>query len=352
MLPKIVSLFCGAGGLDLGFRESGFEIAFAVDQSAAAIRTHRRNFPGTKALVADLVLLQPTGVMRELEEVLHDGEVIGLIGGPPCQGFSRANTAARPNDPRNKLPMLYLEIVEALQAKYDVSFVLFENVLGIQDAKHSVAFRGILTKFRELGLVANVVAHSALDYGVAQTRKRVIITGFKEQAALDAFHPRTVEAEELTVRSVIGDLPQPAFFSRDLQPDAIPHHPNHWTMRPMSKKFSTPGGVRETGRSFRRLDWNRPSPTVAYGHREIHVHPEGKRRISIFEAMLLQGFPESFVLEGTLSQQVEQVSNAVPPPLAKSLARAVDRALQSPPGKLASPVTPGKLASPVAPPRV
>jgi len=322
-----VSLFSGAGGLDLGFREAGFKLAFALDISESAIRTHKRNFPGAVAVAADLVELGPEGVLAHLDRVLAPGEAIGVIGGPPCQGFSRANTGSRPDDPRNKLPILYLDIVERLQAKYDVRFALFENVLGIRDTKHSLMFRGILSKFKDLGLSADAVEHCALDYGVAQTRRRVIISGFKDEQAFTSFQPKKVDADDLTVRSVIGHLPAPAFFARALTPAEIPHHPNHWTMRPVSKRFAAPGGVKKSGRSFRRLAWDKPSPTVAYGHREIHVHPDGTRRISIYEAMLLQGFPSSFVLEGTLSAQVEQVSNAVPPPLARALADATKVAL-------------------------
>jgi DNA (cytosine-5)-methyltransferase 1 len=98
-------------------------------------------------------------------------------------------------------------------------------------------------------------------------------------------------------------------------------------MQPKSHRFTNPEAINGGGRSFRRLKWDAPSPTVAFGHREIHVHPEGRRRLSIYEAMLLQGFPEGFVLEGNLSEQVAQISNAVPPPLARSVAAAVRRAL-------------------------
>lgn len=327
-LPKIVSLFSGAGGLDLGFKKAGFPLTFAVDLSTAAIQTHKRNFGEATSVAADLVELGSDGVLAHLEHLLEPGESIGVIGGPPCQGFSRANTASDANDPRNRLPMLYLEVVEALQSKYMVEFVLFENVLGIRDSKHSVTFRGILSRFRELGLTPNVNEYSALDYGVAQTRNRVIISGFRNEVVAQKFEPEKVVAGELTVRSVIGDLPEPAFFARDLEKSSIPHHENHWTMRPVSRRFFRPGGADHAGRSFRRLDWDKPSPTVAYGHREIHVHPAGHRRISIFEAMLLQGFPDEFVLEGTLSSQVEQVSNAVPPPLAQALATAIKDAMR------------------------
>lgn len=327
-LPKIVSLFSGAGGLDIGFKRSGFPLTFAVDLSPAAIQTHRRNFREATSVAADLEELGPDGVLAHLEDLLEPGESIGVIGGPPCQGFSRANTASDVNDPRNRLPLLYLQVVEALQGQYKVEFVLFENVLGIRDAKHSVTFRAILSKFREIGLTSDVNEYSALDYGVAQTRNRVIISGFRDEAVARNFKPEKVAASGLTVRSVIGDLPEPAFFARGLEKSSIPHHENHWTMRPMSKRFSRPGGADRAGRSFRRLEWDKPSPTVAYGHREIHVHPEGRRRISIFEAMLLQGFPDDFVLEGTLSSQVEQVSNAVPPPLAQSVATAIKAAMR------------------------
>lgn len=328
-LPKIVSLFSGAGGLDLGFKKSGFPLTFAVDLSPAAIQTHKRNFKEAVSVAADLEDLGPDGVMAHLEKLLEPGDSIAVIGGPPCQGFSRANTGSAANDPRNRLPLLYLQIVEALQSKYTVEFALFENVLGIRDTKHSVTFRGILSKFKDIGLTPDVSEYSALDYGVAQTRKRVIISGFRDETVARQFKPMKVTSNDLTVRSVIGGLPEPTYFSRDLEKSTIAHHENHWTMRPVSKRFSQPGGADRAGRSFRRLDWDKPSPTVAYGHREIHVHPDGRRRLSIFEAMLLQGFPRDFVLEGTLSSQVEQVSNAVPPPLAQALAMAIEAAMHA-----------------------
>ncbi|EFW10086.1 MULTISPECIES: DNA cytosine methyltransferase [Actinomycetes] len=327
-LPRIVSLFSGAGGLDLGFQQAGFPLSFAVDLSPAAIETHRRNFQDTVAVEADLTELGSDGVLEHLAPILEPGESIGVIGGPPCQGFSRANTRSAANDPRNRLPLLYLQIVEALQTKYRVEFVLFENVLGIRDAKHLTTFNGILDKFNSIGLVATAEVYSALDYGVAQRRYRVIVSGFRDREVSRAFKPKKAETGNLTVRSVIEGLPDPVFFTHGLQRTAIPHHENHWTMRPMSKRFLQPEESGQTGRSFRRLKWDQPSPTVAYGHREIHVHPSGRRRLSIYEAMLLQGFPDEFVLEGNLSAQVEQVSNAVPPPLARSLATAIKEALQ------------------------
>jgi DNA (cytosine-5)-methyltransferase 1 len=325
--PRIISLFSGAGGLDLGYCNAGFSLAFAIDNSAWAMKTHQRNFPETTSITADLIVLQPAGVLSQLSSVLSDGEPIGVIGGPPCQGFSRANTAALATDPRNRLPLLYLEIVEELQKKYAVQFVLFENVLGIRDIKHEIAYQRILARFQDLGLTENVNEYCALDFGVPQTRRRVIISAFTSPRVAKVFAPRRRPHENLDVRTAIGGLPAPAYFDRKLAPGTIPHHPNHWTMRPLSRRFGDPDNAVNGTRSFRRLSWDKPSPTVAYGNREIHVHPDGHRRLSIYEAMKLQGFPHEFVLEGTLSAQVEQVSNAVPPPLAQALAEATMQAL-------------------------
>lgn len=326
-LPKIVSLFSGAGGLDLGFSQAGFPIVFALDKSSDAIRTHQRNFPNTCAITVDLTQVDTQKVLWHINSVLENGESIGVIGGPPCQGFSRANSLSYADDPRNQLPFIYLNIIEELQKKYMVKFVLFENVQGILDSKHSTTFNAIKGRFSELGLYESVQTYSALDYGVPQTRTRVIIAAFDSPQLVGWFEPEKVKQGELTVRKTISNLPDPVFYKRGLDPDSFPVHPNHWTMVPRSKKFQNPDTKCTSGRCFRKLKWDEPSPTVAYGHREIHVHPSGKRRLSIYEAMLLQGFPADFVLEGSLSSQVEQVSNAVPPPLGKALAQAIKTSL-------------------------
>lgn len=325
-LPKIVSLFSGAGGLDLGFKEVGFTISVAIDAAEAAIRTHRKNFPRTKAVVADLIRLQPHGVLAQVMAKLPAGERIAVIGGPPCQGFSRANTSSQASDPRNKLPTLYLNIVRELQRVYTVEFIVFENVLGIRDKKHASTYTALVNGIKGLGFDVTEKELCATDFGVPQNRRRIVLSGMREGQGYTQVKPRRRRGL-VTVREAIGDLQSPAFFKHGLSPDDIPGHPNHWTMQPKSPRFAKPDTEMGDGRSFKRLKWDAPSPTIAFGHREIHVHPSGRRRLSIYEALLLQGFPEDFVLEGNLSEQVEQVSNAVPPPLARSVALAVKRAL-------------------------
>lgn len=326
-LPQVVSLFSGAGGLDWGFEKSGFNIALAIDISAAAIKTHKRNFKRASCYSADLTLLGPSGVLKKALAHIPHGERIGVIGGPPCQGFSRANTNSKADDPRNSLPMLYIEIIKALKKHYTVEFVVFENVLGMKDKKHADTYQSLLKGLDELGLSVTEKELCALEFGVPQNRRRIVLSAMREGQGYTPVKPKPRKGA-ITVRQAIEPLGEPVFFDRKLTPSDIPIHPNHWTMRPRSPKFRTPALINKNSRSFIRSNWDEPSRTIAFGHREIHVHPNGKRRLSIYEAMLLQGFPKDFVLEGNLSEQVEQVSNAVPPPLALSIAEAVATALR------------------------
>ena len=328
-VPTIVSLFSGAGGLDLGFREAGFSIAIAFDSSDAAIRSHARNFPETAGVLADLAKLKADGVAARVANTVAAGERIGVIGGPPCQGFSRANTESTSDDPRNELPTLYVDIVRRLQASYLVEFFVFENVLGIRDKKHAARYRDLVDGLAGLGFDITEKELCALDFGVPQNRRRIVLSGLRQGQGYTKVQP-IKRAGLRTVREAIGGLKPPVFFRRDLNPAEIPVHPNHWTMQPRSPRFTSPLAPSSDARSFKKLIWNEPSPTIAFGHREIHVHPNGRRRLSIHEAMRLQGFPSAFVLEGNLSEQVEQISNAVPPPLARRLALAVRRALGQP----------------------
>lgn len=325
--PLIISLFSGAGGLDLGFVQEGYKIALAIDSEPSAIDTHKHNFGIGKSVVADLSEIGPTGVVDYITNMIEPGSKIGIIGGPPCQGFSRANIKSDPNDPRNLLPGLYIDIISEIQKMYSVDFVVFENVLGMKDKKHARKYTKLIRGLRKLNFKLSEKELCAHDYGVPQIRNRIVVTALKP----DCKHSRIIIKKantRLTVREAIGDLIEPAFFDRKLEAKDIPVHPNHWTMKPKSHRFRMPF-VSNKSRSFRKLDWDKASPTIAFGNREIHVHPEGRRRISIYEAMLLQGFPKNFVLKGTLSQQVQQISNAVPPPLARSLAAALTKSMRT-----------------------
>ncbi len=327
-MPVVLSLFSGAGGLDLGFQNAGFDVKLAIDSEPAAIATHCANFPNATAVAADLVKLGSKGVLALLKETVPAGRHIGVIGGPPCQGFSRANTRTKKADPRNRLPSLYVRIIKELQSEYEVDFFIFENVLGIRDSPHVRRYRRLLSALRHLGFDVNEQEYCALDFGVPQNRRRIIVSGVAEGRTRSEFKPISVLGKR-TVRDGIGDISiEPVFFKRGASAECSEVHPNHWTMTPVSEKFKNPDQLSADRRSFKRLRWDFPSPTVAYGNREIHVHPSGNRRLSIYEAMRLQGFPDTFVIKGNLSAQVKQVSNAVPPPMAEALGRAIKLSLE------------------------
>ncbi|MBA4304004.1 MAG: DNA (cytosine-5-)-methyltransferase [Sphingobacteriaceae bacterium] len=322
-ITKVVSLFCGAGGLDLGFRNEGFEVVLAIDSEEAAIATHKRNFIETMSVRADLTEIGPLGVLELVRSKINENDRIGIIGGPPCQGFSRSNPNSNPEDPRNSLPALYVQIISELQRHYNVDFVVFENVLGMKDKKHSDKYRALVDGLSALSFSVDERELCAFDFGVPQKRYRIIISALSQSFAFQSLQVEKRKGQ-LSVREAIGELCEPAYFNRTLKSNEIPLHPNHWTMRPKSKRFQEENLARANKtRSFRRLSWDKASPTIAFGNREIHVHPNGKRRLSIYEAMLLQGFPNSFILEGNFSEQVTQISNAVPPPLAQSIAVAI-----------------------------
>lgn len=327
-LPKIVSSFCGAGGLDWGFHREGFSIPLAVDISDAAIRTHKRNFSGTIGVASDLIKLGPAGVCKLVNAALPAKSRIGVIGGPPCQGFSRANTGAQAADPRNQLPQLYLDIVRRLKRTYTVEFVVFENVLGIRDKRHAETYKALMDGLDSLGFDVTEKELCALDFGVPQNRRRIVLSAMRKRQGYGKVSPEG-RIGPRTVREAIEGLPTPQYFEKVLDRSKFPEHANHWTMKPKSPRFFEVEQRTGEGRSFKRLSWDVASPTIAFGHREIYIHPNGMRRLSIYEAMLLQGFPKDFVLEGNLSEQVEQVSNAVPPPLAQSVAAAVKAAMRS-----------------------
>ncbi len=327
MSTPVVSLFSGCGGLDLGFAHEEFDTVLALDINAAAVETYNHNRRKTVARVANLAEVDGDAIIRMIEEQGIESPK-GIIGGAPCQTFSKGNVHVKSNDIRHTLPEKFAAILKTLNGLYDLDFFVFENVKGITFKKHKETFVGFKELFEDAGFVLYEGLLDAHDFDVPQKRPRVFVVGFNKSrySKTSIFHfPPPLWNTNRTVASAIDGLPTPVFFSRSLTPENIAYHPNHWTMRPKSKKFDN-GYLQEgqsKGRSFRVLSWSSPSWTVAYGHREIHIHPTGTRRLSVYEAMRLQGFPETYQLRGNFGEQVTQVSDAVPPPLAMFLARSI-----------------------------
>jgi len=330
---ELASLFSGAGGLDWGFEAVGFAPAVAVDIRPDAIQSYNHNRP-KKARVGH------TGDVAKLSAAKLDKlagrtiRPIGVIGGPPCQSFSRATHSAE-DDPRHGLPLQFARILKELNARSPVHFFAFENVTGLLKEKHAERFASMVKAFERAGFNVFQGEMNASAFGVPQDRPRLILVGLNRKLYPKAvWTPPEGDPNALvSVRRAIGAFPPPKYWERGLTPADIPHHPNHWCMVPKSKNFETEGALVQgtaRGRSFRTLSWDKPSPTIAYGNREVHIHPDCKRRLSVYEALRLQGFPTRFELLGSLSSQIQQVSEAVPPPLGMAIAKSILEIITAP----------------------
>ena len=324
---SILSLFCGPGGLDQGFREAGFQPRLAFDIDRECVGTFAANHPGAQAFVRDIRKLR----LDELDS-LHGGAFapVGVIGGPPCQSFSVSNVHQREDDPRHGLAEAYADLLTKLNQRSPVSFFLFENVPGLLGKKHRHRYERFKSLFEAAGFTVCEQILDAKYFGVPQERERIFIVGINTSLHPGkTWTPPSPQREVRTVRDAIGGLPEPVHNRRGLDPESIPVHPNHWCLVPRSRKFKNANlkQGQAIGRSFRTLSWNRPSWTVAYGHREVHVHPEGHRRLSIYEAMLLQTFPSSYRLTGNMTAQIRLVSEAVPVRLALRIAQSIRQSL-------------------------
>ena len=319
----IVSLFSGLGGLDLGFENAGFSVGAAYEIRAESVRTYNHNRPGNPiALVADIRDLAASTVSHAL-----GGPCSGLIGGPPCQSFTQANRSKIENDPRSEMLSEFARILEGLNSISPVPFFVIENVPELCRVPHLDRLIAIEERCRVLGFAVSKSLLNAVDFATPQKRHRLFIVGINQRLLPGiTWIPPAPMPRHRTVREAIAGLPDPAMFSVGADSKTFPAHSNHWCMRPKSHRFHLPGYLRpgdSSKRSFKVLAWDRPSLAVAYGHREVHVHPDCHRRLSVYEAMLLQGFPSTFEVQGSMSSQITQVSEAVPPPLAKAVAESI-----------------------------
>lgn len=322
----LLSLFCGAGGLDLGFENCGYEIGLGFDLNADSVASYNHNRPKVgRARIGDVAKLSPTQLDQTFGKRFLPR---GVIGGPPCQSFSQANVNQRNNDPRDALPLEYAKLIAALHKRSPLDFFVMENVVGLTLSRHQRTLDSTINRLTRAGFTVTKAILDAKDFGVPQVRRRLFVVGFNKEKyqGKSWVAPCPPIAPVSTVRDAIHGLPKPTYFRRDLCTSEISFHPNHWCMQPKSRKFFTPGALIEgdsTSRSFKTLAWDRPSFAVAYGHREVHIHPAGKRRLSVYEAMRLQSFPPNYELLGTLSSQIRQVSEAVPPLLAQAVATSI-----------------------------
>ena len=327
----LLSLFSGAGGLDYGFKTAGFQTVLAIDINPSALETYKSNHPGSTAIQLDLSQVDPHTIIETWEDLCGDTSPIGIIGGPPCQGFSSANVRQETDDPRRQLLFRYADIVASFKNHFDIGFFAFENVPGLTSRRHKPLLTDFSRRCEEAGFTIKSSIIDAGTFGIAQHRKRLVVAGVNKDRYPDAeFLLTDGNCQPLHVDEVLAGLPEPAFCAKDLKLEDIPHHPNHVAMNPKSQRFTdgslAPGNGK--GLSFKVLSWEAPSYTVAYGNNEVHIHPDCHRRLSIYEAMLLQGFPkDGYYLKGSFTEQVRLISDAVPPPLGEAIANSIIKSI-------------------------
>ena len=324
---RIVSLFSGCGGLDLGFEKAGYEIVWANEFDKGIWDTYRHNHPNT--------VLDTRSITDIEEEEIPDCE--GIIGGPPCQSWSEGGAKRGLNDKRGRLFYDYIRILKEKQPL----FFLAENVSGMLLERHAEALQGIRQAFMDSGYTLSFKLLNACDYGVPQDRKRVIFVGIRNDLGFDFVFPSPLK-RKLTLRDAIADLPNdPLPVPNGIIADRThPEIPNHEYMI---------GGFSPIYMSRNRVrDWDEVSFTIQAQARQAPIHPQAPkmtflsdnkrefkkgeehlyRRLSVRECARIQTFPDDFIfLYDNISVGYKMIGNAVPVNLASVLAESIQKQL-------------------------
>ncbi len=317
---KIISLFSGAGGLDLGFTNQKFKLVFANDVDKDVWETFEKNHnhPIDKRSIVDI----------DSKEI-PDAE--GILGGPPCQSWSLAGAMRGIEDKRGKLFYEYLEILRDKQPL----FFLAENVPGIISKTHKSEFEKIINEFEKLGYKISWKLLNTKDFGIPQERKRVIIIGYRKDLNKKFNFDKLKKKRKVSLKDAIGNLPKSTPALEKNKPNANLNIPNHEHMN---------GGFSMIYLSRNRLkDWNQPSFTIQAGGRHAPLHPSsdkmvkvGKdewkfesenpkhRRLSVRECARIQTFPDDFIFYyDNVSKGYKMVGNAVPVKFAQVIAKQI-----------------------------
>ena len=324
---KIISLFSGAGGLDLGFEMAGFQTIWANEYDKEIWETYERNFPGT--------VLDKRSIVNIHEDEIPAAE--GLIGGPPCQSWSEAGKLKGIEDHRGQL---FFEFIRILRAKQPF-FFLAENVSGMLAQRHADALENIKKHFTESGYRLSFKLLNAHDFGVPQDRKRVFFIGIREDLGLDFQFPEVIP-EKKFLKDAIWDLRNNALAAKEK------NYTNGNLCKIENHEYMT-GGFSSIYMSRNRVrHWDEPSFTIQAGGRHAPLHPQAPkmvrigenkrifvpeyehlyRRLSVRECARIQTFPDQHIFHyDKLAAGYKMVGNAVPPMLAFHLAQQIKKTL-------------------------
>jgi DNA (cytosine-5)-methyltransferase 1 len=319
---RILSFFSGCGGLDLGFRNAGYQIIWANDNAHSVKDTYEYNFPETEFCNTNINKLQ----MNDLPD-----DIVGIIGGPPCQSWSNAGKGGGFEDPRGEV---FLTFINILKEKSPLFFVA-ENVKGLLAARNKDSFNQIKDSFKEAGYDVWVDCLNANDFDVPQNRERVIFVGFRKGLNVQYVFPQPHLGKPV-VRDAILDL-QDNSVPMGQVPIVNAHE--YWV-----------GGFSYIYMSRNRvLDWNKPSFTIQASGRQTSMHPRAPkmvkvekdvfmfssegynlyRRLTARECARIQTFPDDFVFRyQTLNDAYKMIGNAVPVNLSYHIASSIRRVLE------------------------
>lgn len=334
---NVLDLFCGCGGLSYGFRSAGYNVVVGVDNDEQALATFQLNHEGTKTICADITTIHKA----DIDKLTGNQKIDVIIGGPPCQGMSLSGPR-RFDDPRNKLYLSYIRLVEEIKPR---AFVI-ENVPGLLSLFNGQIKTNIVKRLTNLGYHVNYDIMCAADYGVPQMRRRVVFVGLKGRN----FEFPVGGQTQITCSMALDDLPPlEDSLGSEIQQYSKPCTCEYQKlMRKNSQSVKNhvaaahservkriialvPDGgnykdlpeIYRESRNFHvawtRFNSQKPAPTIDTGHRH-HFHYRYNRVPTVRECARLQSFPDDFVFLGNKTQQFRQVGNAVPPLMAQAIA--------------------------------
>lgn len=344
--PTYVDLFCGCGGMSLGFEQAGFSSVGAIDLDENATATYAENI-GTQPIVDDITEYDAEGLMDEFG--VDRGDLDVVISCAPCQGFSQhRNKHDEVDEERNSL----VEYSARLAVEMEPEFFVMENVPEMINGNEKHHWSRAYSVLKEAGYLVRKDVLNAADYGVPQRRHRAIIIARREGRKAN-LPSATTPDEHKTVRETIADLP-PIEAGESHSDDPMHQAPDHvdrivemlshipedggsWMDIPEEhrekywldsmKKRARKGDFSSYSDTYGRMNWERPAPTItrkssspACGR---FVHPEQNRNMSVREAARFQSFPDGWEFEGPFTSWYAQNGNAVPPRLAKHIAETI-----------------------------
>lgn len=324
---NLISLFAGAGGMDLGFEKAGFNVSVANEFDPEICPTYRHNHKHTHLIEGDIRNISDTDI--EIDNV------VGLIGGPPCQSWSEAGSLGGINDARGKLFFDYIRILKKKQPLFFVA----ENVSGMLAKRNGEAVENIIKLFNDAGYDVQYKLLNSNDYNVPQIRERVFYIGFRKDLEIHDFeYPKPQKNRNLiTLRDAIWDL-------KDSALPALPKNKHRSDLKILNHEYFT-GNYSTIFMSRNRVKaWDEPAFTVQASGRQCQLHPQapkmikvGKdemqfvegqehlyRRLTVRECARVQGFPDDFeFLYTDVNMGYKMIGNAVPVNFAYAVAQQV-----------------------------